>query len=90
VKLYEAACAAYAPACFNAGSAYLAGEGVPRDPARAGVLYAKACDGGEPRGCFNLGVLHRRGEGVPKNAARAAAMFKKACAGGVANACRER
>jgi len=41
-------------ATVQLGEAYLDGELLPRDEARATELFARACEGGLPRGCVDL------------------------------------
>jgi TPR repeat protein len=50
---------------------YLAGSGVPRDPAKAAALYQLAAEQGNSDGQLNLGRLHLDGIGVARNPAAA-------------------
>lgn len=49
------------------GLAYLEGEGVAIDEARAANLFRQAAEQGDADGQFNLGLLHIRGSGVGKD-----------------------
>lgn len=75
-------------ACNELGARYLAGEGVPRDPARARQLFERACEGGEIGACFNLAHLfHTGAEGVSVDLALAARYYDRACTGNDMGAC---
>jgi TPR repeat protein len=53
----EAGCEASSKySCKVLGMMYAGGEGVPKDPARANELYAKACKLGEPKACELAGA----------------------------------
>ena len=41
-------------ACDDLARRHLYGAGAPKDPARAGALFRKACDGGYARGCAQI------------------------------------
>ncbi len=86
-KLERSCAEGAAEACVSLALLHAKGDGVPKDTARAAVLYAAACDAGRTVACNNLGVLYFNGDGVPKDAARAAALYDKACQGGNARSC---
>jgi TPR repeat protein len=41
-------------ACDDLAARHLYGAGVPKDPAKAGALFRKACDGGYAQGCARI------------------------------------
>jgi TPR repeat protein len=53
-----------------------------RDLHRAGELFERACEGGEPEACFRLGELLDAAE-----PSRALALYQKACGYGHDEAC---
>ena len=57
---------------------YMAGQGVPRDRARARALYRAAAKAGNRVAQINLGDIHGRGLGVPRDPVRALAWFELA------------
>ena len=73
--------------CFILASLFHAGQGVPKDDARATDLYIKSCEGQWWRGCARLGENYRKGQGVPVNSNLALQNFNKACDGGYAAGC---
>ena len=58
--------------------AYEHGEGVPRDPLRASVLYCKAARLGDPEAMHALGWMYANGRGLPRNDAYAGTLFAMA------------
>jgi hypothetical protein len=58
------------------------GEGVPRNPMLAALLYCTAARGGNTEAQFNLGWMYANGRGVAHDDAVAAALFKHAAARG--------
>jgi len=73
--------------CFLLGSFYFAGQGVPKDPARAFALLQQSCSDGWMRGCSGLGECYRAGAGTAIDNSRAIAEFDRACKGGIASSC---
>jgi len=73
--------------CFLLGSLYFAGQGVPKDPARAFALLQQSCSDGWMRGCSGLAECYRAGAGTAVDSVRAIAEFDRACKGGVASSC---
>ncbi|WP_394829202.1 tetratricopeptide repeat protein [Pendulispora albinea] len=83
-----------ASACTNLAKAYASGFGVPRDPARAEQLFAKAakghrtgCDAGVAGDCYMLGYAYEHGEGVPREPATTARLRQRACTLGHTASC---
>ena len=58
--------------------AYEHAEGVPRDPARAAVLYCQAARLGDAEAQYYLGWMYANGRGVPRDDAAAAYFFHAA------------
>ncbi len=80
---WPAACEAnVAAACNFLGMAHDVGVGAEHDPARAAVLYRKACDLGSGWGCHNL-------VGTVESMAARATLLQKACNLGYAKACHQ-
>ncbi len=73
--------------CFLLGSLYYAGEGVPKDSARAFALLQQACSSGWWRGCSGLAECYRTGTGTAVDNALAIENFDKGCERGVASSC---
>jgi len=73
--------------CFLLGSLYYAGEGVPKDPARAFALFRQSCSSGWWRGCSGLAECYRAGAGTAVDNARAIEGFDQACQAGIASSC---
>ena len=66
LRLYHlAAVEGHAGARLNLGNMYLAGQGTPRDDARAAAWYRRAAESGNAGAQFSLGTLYRNGWGVP-------------------------
>lgn len=61
---------------------YLAGRGVPRDPALSFYWYRKAADQGDPGAQTQLGYFYSRGIGVQADQTESAKWFGRAMAGG--------
>lgn len=97
VESFDAGCGkGFAPACSDAGWAYLSGLGRPQDVARAAALFKQGCDAGDADGCYALGFLYEvgknavaawRGQGYDRDPVQAALLLGKACDGGSAPAC---
>ena len=68
--------------------AYEQGQGVPRDVARAALLYCQAARLGDAVSQFDLGWMHANGRGVPRDDGVAAYFFAAAAAQGDARALR--
>ena len=56
----------------------LAGEGRPRDPARAMALFYRAADAGLPVAVVRIGLMHAGGQGVGRDPAKAVAFYNLA------------
>jgi TPR repeat protein len=74
-----------ADACRDLARMFVAGTGVPKDPARAVELYARACEG-FAEACDEVGLLLATGDRLPKDPeqasrflAQARTGFEKAC-----------
>ena len=76
------------PSCVELARAYLAGDGVPADKARAAELLRDPCLLGTGRACVLLARLELTGDGVPKNAVRAALDAEHGCDDHDGEACR--
>lgn len=85
--LLESACAEEASACSTLGSLFEGGFGVMADPVRAGRLYEKGCEAGDPRGCARHAVLQFQGRGVSLDPVKAVATLQALCARGVQHGC---
>lgn len=71
---------------YRRGLAYLNGDGVTRDEAKAAALFHDAADKGSRDAAFQLGLLYQRGIGVPQHDGLALAWFEKAASLGNAEA----
>jgi hypothetical protein len=60
------------------GVAYLKGDGVQKDAARAVEWFRKAAEQGNPKAQNNLGVAYLNGTGVSRDAVKAVEWFRKA------------
>lgn len=80
-----------AKACYDLGSAYSLGKGVPENQKKAFELAQKACDLGSANGCSVIGFFYEKGEdlttSVAKDSSKAFALSKKACDMGDAKGC---
>ncbi len=78
--LYQRACdLGLASGCTNAATAYLLGDGVAKDQARALRMLIAACDANEPLGCRNASVIYRDGLGVARDPLKTRELAAKAC-----------
>lgn len=68
------------------GYAYMRGEGVEKDMARAVVWWQKAAEQGDARAQMNLALAYSRGEGVEHDDAKAVEWWSKAAEQGVPRA----
>ena len=68
-----------ARACAELARRYRAGDGVPRDMAKAVEAMQDGCEAGEPAPCVEAGRAVLRGEGVKSDPARARELFSDAC-----------
>ncbi len=59
-------------------TAYEHGEGVPRDPAQAAMLYCEASRMGDAEALYSLGWMYANGRGMERNDGHAGALFKLA------------
>ena len=62
--------------------AYEHGEGVPKDPRAAALLYCEAARAGDAEAAYGLGWMYANGRGVARDDAAAAALFSLAVQGG--------
>ncbi len=76
-------------ACLFAAKLLARGAaGVPKDPAKAMRLYARACDDGGLEACVTLGERYATGQAPGgRDAKRAAAAYTKACEAGHQGSC---
>jgi TPR repeat protein len=61
---------------------YEAGQGVPRDEAKAMQLYREAAQKHHPGGAYNLAVMYEFGRGGPQDQTEAAKWYAKAADAG--------
>lgn len=80
--LEERARAGEAEAQYRLGLAYLMGEGVPQDYARAAEWFEKAAEQGVADAQFQIGTLYAYGTGVPFSQAEAVHWWRQAAARG--------
>jgi hypothetical protein len=66
--------------------AYEHGEGVPKDPLKAALLYCEAARDGDPEALYGLGWMYAMGRGVRRDDAVAASLLAMAAAAGHAEA----
>ncbi len=71
-----------APSLVEQAIAYEHGEGVPKDQARAAVLYCEAARKGDPEAQMGLGWMFANGRGVARDEGIAASLFALAAAAG--------
>lgn len=71
---------------YHRGLAYLNGDGVSRDEAKAAALFREAADKGSRDAAFQLGILYQRGIGVAQHDGTALSWFEKAASLGHAEA----
>lgn len=64
-------------AAFQLSLLYLAGEGVPSDPAQSATWCRKAAEGGHALAQANLGTLYVWGRGVPRNLTLAVSWYRR-------------
>ncbi len=64
------------------GLMYMNGMGVPKDPARAASLFARAASSGNSAAANYLGILHQAGVGVPLRLDLAFKWFRQSAEGG--------
>jgi uncharacterized protein len=76
--------------CRQLGDMYAAGDGVPRDFARAASLYERVCDSGVAEVCNSLGELYARVPGFESQATRVPALYERACTADNAAGCLNR
>jgi TPR repeat protein len=98
ISLSTRACDLGSPAaCSNLGALALAGDHMPKDPARANAFFAKGCalpGGSGFMACLELAESYRSGRGVPPDLDRALAYEQEAnlrlsegCTAGLPHAC---
>ena len=77
--LYALRAAAYGntEGCFLAGSAYLSGTGIARNPELGFRLCCYASDDGYMKATYTLANCYSRGKGVPKDAKKGFEMHKQ-------------
>lgn len=66
------------------GAMYAAGDGVPKDFAKAAEWYRKAVEQGDASAQNNLAMLYENGEAVPNDMAEAARLYRMAAEQGAA------
>jgi len=71
----------YVPSCSDMGYAYENGLGVPKDNARALVLYRQACDRNNALACANAALQLEHAD--PPNLTEAQTLFDRSCPPGV-------
>jgi TPR repeat protein len=77
-----------AESCYELGSLYAGGRGVPKDAEKANQLWEKACTRGQSRnGCTALGIVYLEGTGGPKRLAEAEKVLSATCARECVPAC---
>lgn len=69
-------------AMIQMGYAYMTGDGVERDPAKAVEYYRKAAEMDEPVGQYNMGIQCARGEGTKRDFAAAIDWMEQASENG--------
>jgi hypothetical protein len=74
------------PAQYDLGELYLAGEGVPMDPARAREWFLEAASGGHVRAIHRLALLDIEGIGGPISVSDALDRFQQAANAGLTDA----
>lgn len=65
-------------ALYTLAERTLAGEGRPRDPARAMALFYRAADAGVPAAIVRIGLIHASGQGIKRDPAKAVAFYNLA------------
>ena len=75
-------------ACRMAGEAYLEGDGVQPDRARAVELFLSACELGVAESCLFLARAYHQGDGLRVDLEHAVELYGLACEHGEAEACR--
>lgn len=78
-KLIKSCDADDAPACAELARRYRAGDGAPRDLAKAVEAEQDGCEAGEPALCVEAGRAVLRGQGVKPDAVKARELFSDAC-----------
>lgn len=76
-----------AVSCHNLAELFDRGQGVPKDPARAAMLFQQSCQGGSADACSDLGAHLRDGAGVPRDEIAAVQLHQRACMAGAAAGC---
>ncbi|MCA8905423.1 MAG: sel1 repeat family protein, partial [Hyphomonas sp.] len=76
-----------AAGCTRLGILFEEGRGVDADPARARLLYQRACAASEADACMRLGDLYRTGTGTHEQHAAAKTNYKAACELGKDDGC---
>lgn len=89
VEFFTRACdQGWVSGCDDLAGAYLMGNGVARDVARARTLLEGACAEEFAAACSNLGYMYQSGDGVVQDTAKALTYLKQSCDLGYQNACR--
>lgn len=90
VALRESACdLGNGEACGALGLQLESGEGAPKDPDRATVLFLAGCAKEDWASCYYAGFNFRRGIGVERDLDRATMFLSSSCTQGVASGCVE-
>lgn len=77
-----------AASCNTLGNAYMTGDSLPIDTAKAVRYLAKACKKDSVQACLMLGSFYERDD-VEKNVASATHFFERACSLGSSRGCRK-
>ena len=86
--LFAMACeAGHVGACHQVGRGFWKGHGLPRDPAKAAVLFQRICSDDAPVACSDLANIHYAGHGVKQDSAKAASLNERACDLGLSISC---
>jgi TPR repeat protein len=70
------------PTLLAQGIAFEHGEGVPKDPLKAALLYCEAARAGDAEAQYSLAWMYANGRGVARNDSFAASLFALAAAAG--------
>jgi hypothetical protein len=87
---YQLACdGGYALACYDIGTLYWTGEGVPESWPTGQAYYERACGMHHADACREVAFIFGRAMGVPRDYARMATFLRQACELGSTMACEE-
>jgi TPR repeat protein len=74
-------------ACFNLGSRFADGRGVPIEMHRAAEFFESSCNLAYAEGCVKAAEIYSQGNGVVKDEKEAAELYRLACFRGSQQAC---